>query len=66
LRGQERQTREYPPAKAVLANLEAFADAAAGAAPYPVPQAQMIANVSALEAIFRSAESGRVEQVVNE
>jgi predicted dehydrogenase len=66
LRGQERETREYPPAKAVLANLEAFADAAAGAAPYPVPQAQMIANVSALEAIFRSAESGRVEQVVNE
>jgi predicted dehydrogenase len=66
LRGQERETREYPPAKAVLANLEAFADAAAGAAPYPVPQAQMIANVSALEAIFRSAESGRVEPVVNE
>jgi predicted dehydrogenase len=66
LRGQEKQTREYPPAKAVLANLEAFADAAAGAAPYPVPQAQMIANVSALEAIFRSAESGGVEPVVNE
>ena len=66
LRGQEKQTREYPPAKAVLANLEAFADAAAGAAPYPVPQAQMIANVSALEAIFRSAESGAVEPVVNE
>jgi predicted dehydrogenase len=66
LRGEEKHVREYPPAKAVLANLEAFADAAAGAAPYPVPQAQMIANVSALEAIFRSAESGRVEQVVNE
>jgi predicted dehydrogenase len=66
LRGKEKQAREYPPAKAVLANLEAFADAATGAAPYPVPQAQMIANVSALEAIFRSAESGRVEQVVNE
>jgi predicted dehydrogenase len=66
LRGQEKQTREYPPANAVLANLEAFADAAAGAVPYPVPQAQMIANVSALEAIFRSAESGGVEQVVNE
>ena len=49
----------------MLANLEAFADAASGRAPYPVPQAEMIANVSALEAIFRSAESGRVEQVVN-
>lgn len=55
----------FPPAKAVLANLEAFADAAAGRAPYPVPQAEMIANVCALEAIIRSAASGRVEAVEN-
>ena len=48
---------------AVLANLEAFADAAAGRAPYPVPQDQMIANVSALEAVFRSVKSGAVETV---
>ena len=65
LRGGERQTRDFPPAKAVLANLEAFADAATGGAPYPVPQAEMIANVSALEAIFRSAASGDVERVDN-
>jgi predicted dehydrogenase len=65
LRGQQKKTRDYPPAKAVLSNLEAFADAAAGRAPYPVPQAEMIANVSALEAIFRSAVSGNVEQVDN-
>jgi predicted dehydrogenase len=64
-RNSKKEIREYPPAKAVLANLEAFADAAAGRAPYPVPQEQMIANVSALEAIFRSAASGRVEQVEN-
>ena len=64
-RKSDRTIREYPPAKAVLANLEAFADAAAGRAPYPVPQAEMIANVSALEAIFRSAASGTVEEVVN-
>jgi predicted dehydrogenase len=66
IRGKDKQTREYPPAKAVLANLEAFADAAMGGAPYPVPQEQMIANVSALEAIFRSAASGNVEGVQNE
>jgi len=65
LRGKEKQVIDYPPYKAVLANLEAFADAAAGRAPYPVPQGEMIANVSALEAIFRSAESGRVETVRN-
>ena len=63
IRGSDKKTHEYPPATAVLANLEAFADAAAGRAPYPVPQEQMIANVSALEAIFRSAASGKVEPV---
>jgi predicted dehydrogenase len=65
LRGGKPQARDYPPARAVLANLEAFADAAEGRAPYPVPQEQMIANIAALEAIFRSATSGRVEMVEN-
>jgi predicted dehydrogenase len=64
-RTSEKSSKDYPPAPAVLANLEAFADAAAGRAPYPVPQDQMIANVSALEAVFRSAASGKVEQVQN-
>ena len=64
-RNAQPQSASFPPAKAVLANLEAFADAAAGRAPYPVPQDQMIANVSALEAVFRSVESGKVETVEN-
>jgi predicted dehydrogenase len=64
-RGGEKTVKEYPAAKAVLANLEAFAEAASGGAPYPVPQEQMVANVSALEAIFRSAQTGRVESVEN-
>jgi predicted dehydrogenase len=64
-RGGEKTVKEFPPAKAVLANLEAFAEAASGGAPYPVPQEQMIANVAALEAIFRSAQTGRVETVEN-
>src|SRR3954465_13904563 len=49
LRGGKHTSVEYPPADNVLANLEAFADAAAGRAPYPVTQEEMIANVSALE-----------------
>jgi predicted dehydrogenase len=65
LRGKDKEMRGYEPANAVLANLEAFADAAAGRVPYPVPQAQMIANVSALEAIFRSTKTGQVEKVQN-
>jgi predicted dehydrogenase len=64
-RNSRPQSISYPAAKAVLANLEAFADAALGRAPYPVPQDQMIANVSALEAVFRSAESGKAETVEN-
>jgi predicted dehydrogenase len=65
MRNKEKIVRDYPPARAVLANLEAFAEAAAGGAPYPVPQEQMIANVSALEAIFRSAAGGQIEKVEN-
>jgi predicted dehydrogenase len=64
-RGSNKKIHDYPPAQAVLANLEAFADAAAKRAPYPVPQDQMIANVAALEAVFRSAASGKVEAVEN-
>src|SRR5688572_11645477 len=65
IRGEEKRTAEYPVAHAVLANLEAFADAAQGGAPYPVPQEQMIANVCALEAVINSTRSGRVEPVTN-
>jgi hypothetical protein len=48
------------PADARLCEL---ADAAAGRAPYPVPQSEMIANIAALEAIVRSTASGKVETV---
>jgi predicted dehydrogenase len=65
MRGKEKHTQDFPAAKAVRANLEAFADAAMKRAPYPVPQDQMIANVSALEAVFRSVKSGAVETVEN-
>jgi predicted dehydrogenase len=64
-RGGEVKSKDYPPMPAVLANLEAFADAALGRAPYPVPREQMRATVCALEAIFRSAASGGIEPVEN-
>ena len=54
---------EFPAASGVVANLEAFATAAQGGAAYPVPQEEMIANISALEAIFKSARSGGIETV---
>jgi hypothetical protein len=61
----DKAVKEYPPAPAVLANLEAFADAVTGHASYPVPQHDMVANICALEAIFRSSVSGAVEHVQN-
>jgi predicted dehydrogenase len=63
VRGARLQRREIPPAPAVLANLESFADAALGGAPYPMTHEEMLATVSALEAIARSAASGKAEPV---
>jgi len=61
--GARPEARRFPPAAPVRANLEAFADAVDGRAPYPVPSGQMLANIAAFEAIVRSAASGRVETV---
>jgi predicted dehydrogenase len=46
------------------AALEAFAQAARGGTPYPIPPDQMIHGVAVTEAIVRSAASGRVEPVL--
>ena len=65
IRGGGRSTQDYPPAAAVRANLEAFARAAAGGAPYPMTDAQKLGTIAALEAIVRSAASGDVELVAD-
>jgi len=59
------QTIEYPAVSIVRANVEAFADAAAGRAPYPVTHAEMVANIAAFEAIAKSADTGAVVPVEN-
>lgn len=56
--GDKRSTVEYAPSSSVLANIEAFADAVEGRAPYLMPQDQMLANIAALEAIIESARTG--------
>jgi len=61
--GDKRTTQAYQPASSVLANLEAFADAVEGRQPYRVPQDEMIANISALEAMIESARSGEKVRV---
>lgn len=54
---------EVGPAEPVLANLDAFARAVAGKAPYPITGEEMIANIALLEAIIAGATSRRLEQV---
>lgn len=58
-KGGKPETRDYPPRDTVLANLEAFADAIEGRGRYPFTREEKIANVAVLEAITRSAETGR-------
>lgn len=57
------EQRFVPPAAAVRANLERFADAVTGAGTYPVTTAEVRATVRAFEAITRSALTGRPEKV---
>ncbi len=54
--GQEPQHLSFAPVDTVRANLEAFAEAVAGGAPYPIPPAQIIATVAATEAIVTAVE----------
>lgn len=54
LRGLTRTRRFAEPAPSVRLNLEAFARAVRGVAPYPVTTREMLSNVAALEAIMTS------------
>jgi predicted dehydrogenase len=62
-RDQAPTTVFYPPHLAVRDNLEAFARAALGQAPYPVTLDEMLLNVRSFEAIQRSVKSGAIEKV---
>ena len=53
--GAEAERRHFDGGDSVRANLEAFADAVAGQAPYPIADSDIIAGVAAFEAIAKSA-----------
>jgi predicted dehydrogenase len=63
LRDRPREVIDYPGAPSARVNLEAFARAARGVAPYPIATDQMLLTVEALEAVFKSAKSGAIEFV---
>lgn len=62
-REQAPVTTFYPPHPAVRDNLEAFARAVLGKAPYPVTLDEMLMNVRSFEAIQRSVKSGAIETI---
>jgi predicted dehydrogenase len=54
----------FPAGDSVRTNLEAFADAVAGRAPYPIPMSEMLATVAAFDAISKAVRSdGRIAEV---
>ncbi len=57
--GQPVAQKDYNWEDAVTANLEAFAQAAMGATPYPFTNEEMVHNIQVLEAIATSAETGQ-------
>ncbi len=61
--GKDMVRKELAWEDAVVHNLEAFAAAIAGTAPYPFTTEQMVQNIEVLEAIARSAEDRRTVHI---
>jgi predicted dehydrogenase len=62
--GAEPQRLSFPMVDSVRANLEAFADAVAGHAPYPISTSEMRDTIAAFEAIAEAVGSdGRIREV---
>ena len=57
-RGGKAERREFPKVDSLRVEVDAFADAIAGSAPYPITPAEMVSTIAAFEAIIRSMESG--------
>jgi predicted dehydrogenase len=61
--GEEPRVTRFEWNDTVRSNLELFADAVEGRAEYPFTDAEKIGNIAVLEAIARSAGTGRAERV---
>jgi predicted dehydrogenase len=57
-RNAQPQRLTYPPVDALREELEAFADAIEGRAPFPVSSADMLATVTAFDAVIKALETG--------
>jgi predicted dehydrogenase len=57
LRGGRTEMREFPKVDSVLVELDAFADAVEGRAPYPIPPNEIVDVVAAFEGIISSMKT---------
>ncbi|WP_216001780.1 Gfo/Idh/MocA family protein [Citreicella sp. C3M06] len=63
--GKDLQQQSFDWEDSVTANLEAFARAAMGEAPYPITPREMVHNIEVLEAIERSSETGQAVKLAD-
>ncbi len=57
--GGKVERRQFEKVDSLLAEMDAFADAVTGRAPYPITPAEMIDTIAAFEGVIRSMETGR-------
>ncbi len=57
------EQQSFAPADSLLAEIDAFAAAITGGAPFPIPASEMIHVIAVMDAIFESARGGAVVMV---
>lgn len=58
LKGGRTEVKDFPKIDSVLAEIDAFADAVAGVAPYPITTGEMVDTIASFEAIINSIRTG--------
>jgi predicted dehydrogenase len=63
LKGRQPESKRYEPIDSIRAELEAFADAAMGGAPYPITLEEMVITVTMFEGVIKAIERGGAVQL---
>jgi predicted dehydrogenase len=58
MKGGRTEVRDFQKIDSVLAEIDAFADAVAGVAPYPITTTEMVDTIASFDAVIRSIASG--------
>ena len=58
LKGGKTEVKDFPKIDSIRAEIDAFADAVAGVAPYPITTGEMVNTIASFDAIIQSIKSG--------